>query len=107
MNEFTKEELQIILGYVSEINRKYETTDEMENLHNKVQFINDFTKEELYMLAHGILLSILPDNQERYAPLYNKIQVMIENYQCDHQADGICYTASPEQRRCSKCREFF
>lgn len=45
--------------------------------------MNDFTKEELQMLIHGIHLSIDEHTQHRYATLYNKIQSMIDNY-CEH-----------------------
>jgi len=37
MNDFTKDELQVIYSYVLEINRKYETTDEMELIKDKIQ----------------------------------------------------------------------
>lgn len=41
MNDFTKEELEIINGYVKEINRKYESTDEMDAIAVKIQFMID------------------------------------------------------------------
>ena len=83
--------------------------------------MNDFTKEELEMLQHGIHLSILPDTQDRYAPLYNKIQSMIDGY-CEHESDNYTYYKSgirctdflayachdsPCFLKCKKCGEFY
>ncbi len=47
MNDFTKDELEIINGYVKEINRKYESTDEMDAIAVKIQsMIDDLTFEK-------------------------------------------------------------
>jgi hypothetical protein len=60
--------------------------------------MNDFTKEELQMLIHGIHLSIDEYTQHRYAPLANKIQSMIDNY-CEVNPPFI------DSCVCSKCNE--
>lgn len=70
--------------------------------------MNDFTKEELQMLSHGILLSITEDTQERYAPLYNKIESMIENYieppKCLHKEIITgAYSRSNPPKKCDVC----
>lgn len=46
--------------------------------------MNDFTKEELQILMYGIHRCVDENNQHIYAPLYIKIQSMIDNY-CDHE----------------------
>lgn len=64
--------------------------------------MNDFTKEELEMLSHGILRTITEDTQARYAPLYNKIESMIENY-CDHEPSDPLMGLVKECKNCKKC----
>lgn len=60
--------------------------------------MNEFTKDELQMLIHGIHLSIDEHNQHRYAPLANKIYSLIDNY-CEHDMES----ESGEFRHCKKC----
>jgi hypothetical protein len=41
MNDFTKEELLVIHGYITEINRRYYATEEMESIEIKVKSLID------------------------------------------------------------------
>ena len=70
--------------------------------------MNDFTKEELKELSI-VLNEYLNEftSPESTHQLKNKIIDMIENYKCDHESDGMCYTSNPPQNKCKKCGEFY
>jgi len=67
-----------------------------------LQMNDDFTKEEL-----ECLISNHWECGANHPGLYDKIKSMIDNYKCDHESDGFCYTSYPPQNRCKKCGDFY
>ncbi len=52
--------------------------------------MNDFTKEDLYMLRRAVInLHKIDDKDSIESPLYKKIQSMINNY-CEHDGYAKC-----------------
>jgi len=75
--------------------------------------MNDFTKDDLYMLRRAVInLYKIDDKDSIESPLYKKIQSMIDNY-CEHESNGIRYAViklrSTDERdyeyKCSKCKK--
>lgn len=71
--------------------------------------MNDFTKEELADLKDYINYAVSHSygpTADKVDTIYNKIQSMIDNY-CEHESDGLSYTAYPPQCKCNKCGEYY
>ncbi len=85
--------------------------------------MNDFTKDELRMIA----ACVLPSPKEYFMwtdaqkSLHDKVMAMIDNY-CEHETDGYTYYSSGERctdfltyacsdspcfLKCKKCEELF
>lgn len=102
MNEFTKEELETLQGYIREINRNYEVTDEMEAIAIKIQNVIDNYCEHLWVRG--------------------KCHDCGAERACEHESDGRTYykngikctdflvyacSDSPCYLKCKKCGELY
>lgn len=70
--------------------------------------MNDFTKEELEKIIKsidGLVFSKFYADDTQL--VYNKIQSMIDNYNCKHESDGLIYTSFLPQNKCKNCGEFY
>lgn len=73
--------------------------------------MNDFTKEELEQILFDLDIKIFTFGEEHigdfYLKLREKTQFMIDNYKCNHESDGMCYTSNPPKNKCKKCGKFY
>ena len=67
--------------------------------------MNDFTKEELERILEGVAWWLDGDSALYSGALINKIQSMIDNYQCKHESDLRSY--HPYHDKCIKCGGFY
>lgn len=69
--------------------------------------MNDFTKEELEDIKNCIWVYDDLRDDSTHAALITKIQLMIDNYKCEHVSDDMIYCSNPPKNRCTKCKEWY
>lgn len=71
----------------------------------------DFTKEELQIIHLDMTIYAEKTHLLKESPSHKslraKIQAMIDNYQCKHESDGMCYLSNPPQYKCIRCGQFY
>lgn len=65
--------------------------------------MNDFTRDELIYL----LKCASPEYGIPFETVCEKIQSMIENYQCKHEPENFMLLSNPPQFICKKCGELY
>lgn len=67
--------------------------------------MNDFTKEDLEIILHNIVVPDEPELRDKAKDLYWKVSDMIDNY-CDHEGKTNSNSDVDYILTCSKCDAF-